>query len=171
MSQCIDIVFERGADFIRLDAPIPMPKLRWDSVARILDYDDPASIHPPSLPDHPFTGRSCFRAVYRAVLTKAAWPNKEWPLPEPFVAALKWARGEWEVERLRREADFYATRLEKLMDRGIVPRCHGFFAGSCNGVPVACLVLDWYGASPSRSDDDIKWVVILRTTLDDYTWC
>ncbi|KAI0639831.1 hypothetical protein C8Q77DRAFT_1152774 [Trametes polyzona] len=70
----------------------------------------------------------------------------------PIEVAVKWVAGRERIDRLVNEAEIYETRLNSV--RGVaVPKYYGFYTGTVESMPVACMILEWCSGPPI---DDVK---------------
>lgn len=95
--------------------------------------------------DHPIKGSTDNCTIYKAkLLERDAIINGT---ANPLTVAVKWARGDSGLERLRWEHLLYSNNLSNIQGL-FVPKCYGLFASQSEGVTISCLVLDWCQKAP-----------------------
>jgi hypothetical protein len=105
-----------------------------------------------------YTDIEC-RTVHHATIFQNYAGKEGHPL-ELLNAAAKWARGTVQVERLRKEYHLYTKELNTLQG-WTVPKLHGYCDDIWDGVPTACLILEWYNSLPCAKEDAMYVVTTL----------
>lgn len=110
-------------------------------------------------PDHPLygTGEKGSLQVMPAIVDSYTHRGKSEEVEPPLRVAIKWGRGNPNLQTLAHELHLYDGDMKSLQGT-VVPRCFGLYVGFIEGQEIGCLILEWCGGETPRGPFELKYV-------------
>ena len=108
---------------------------------------------------HPLygTGKLGSMQVMPAIVDSYTHRGKSEEVEPPLGVAIKWGRGNPNLQTLAHEFHLYDGDLKPLQGT-VVPRCFGFYVGHIEDQEIGCLVLEWCGGETPKNTFELKYV-------------